>query len=318
MPIQRRRGEALCRRALRPDKGARQPARGIARSESESHQGAETCRRRHTDEVEAGNGRFKIPRQDRGPPILSKGRSQRWAQKAQTGQVDTKSGRCDDVFNMKGVIQATLLAAKSAPHGNSRRLRRRVRAQATTARGQRLYLSSPSRPPGPNAAGRIQTGVLVGNVWINSGALVLKRDRNPGPKPDGGCRILRHNESGPLCCEPPLPVNFSSARRLTITTSHPRSCRRPARSIAEAPPPTTATRAPEKTERSRWLKLCDTNPSGSAPKISGTYRNGPTPIARTTRRARTLSPSSRLTTNSSPTRSISVTWTSASRGTQRF
>ena len=143
---------------------------------------------------------------------------------------------------------------------------------------------------------------------------MLKRDRNPGPKPDGGCRIRRHSEPGPLDCEPRLPENFRSARRLTRTTSHPPSCRRPARSMAEAPPPMTATRAPEKTERSRWLKLCDTNRSGSAPKISGTYRKGPTPIAMTTRRAPNLPPLSRYMINSSPLRSIVLTSTSASRG----
>ncbi len=39
--------------------------------------------------------------------------------------------------------------------------------------------------------------------WINRGKSVLKRDRNPGPKPDDGCRIRRHRQPIPLYCEPP-------------------------------------------------------------------------------------------------------------------
>ncbi len=208
----------------------------------------------------------------------------------------TKSGRRDGVVITKNVVWAVLLLRVSATRGV---LDRHGGSSRPSNKGTRPRLFFHRlAAAGPKCQWTNFKSDLFGNAWINSGASVLKRDRNPGPKPDDGCRIRRHNGPGPLCCEPEPPVNLSSARRLTKATSHPRSCRRPARSMAEAPPPTTATRAPEKPERSRWSKLCDKSWFGSAPKISGTYRKGPTPIAMTRRRALTLSPLSRLTTSS--------------------
>jgi hypothetical protein len=64
MPIESGPREALCRRVLRPDKGARQSARGIARPKGETHQGPKTCRRCQTNEIEAGRRRFEVPCED--------------------------------------------------------------------------------------------------------------------------------------------------------------------------------------------------------------------------------------------------------------
>jgi hypothetical protein len=145
---------------------------------------------------------------------------------------------------------------------------------------------------------------LLGKAWMSNGASVLKRDRKPGPKPEGGCRMRCHNDARPQARAPDVPENLRAGRRVTKTTSL-RSCRRPARSIADAPPPMTATRVPASRVRSWWSKLCDAKRPRTLLNVSGTYRKGPTPTAMTTRPARACAPlssSSRLLKNSFPPR----------------
>ena len=64
------------------------------------------------------------------------------------------------------------------------------------------------------------------HAWINRGASVLKRDRNPGPKPDGGCRI-RHSEPGLLAG--PTGLRASATGKLQICATADQNDVAPAR-----------------------------------------------------------------------------------------
>jgi len=115
MPVENRPRKAFFRRALGLNEGASQSLRGVPRPKREAHHWAETCGRRRTDEIEAGNRRFEAPVQNWRPSILSNTCSQRWAQKSHAAQVDTKSGRRDDVVNKKNVAPA-IRPAQSQSH----------------------------------------------------------------------------------------------------------------------------------------------------------------------------------------------------------